>query len=86
MRQEIWLCHIDHKHGENYTAHATEQKARQAALDYVLENWASYDEAEDYNGSVLKKMTADQRIELYFERAGHFGGEWLRIECLEVQS
>lgn len=77
----IWICHIDHKHGEDYTAHLTEEQAWHTAYAYAKEWWSEYvEDPETPEDSELVDA-----VNLYFERSSaSIDGEYLTIKQLPL--
>lgn len=68
---KIWLLHITHKHGDNYSAHASREGAEAAMESYCREWWEE------------GPVPTENLVERYFEEFA--GMEFGQIEELSVE-
>lgn len=80
----IWILRIDHKHGENISAHTTEKLAEKELYTYIRDNW---DDGLDEQYDLLENLTPKQATEHYFEcHANCLDPETYILEMLPIHN
>jgi len=61
--KHVYILAVNHRHGENLSAHATEESAEQALFDYVEDEWGG-----EIDAPFPQEKTQKEIVDEYFER------------------
>ena len=82
--KNVWVLVIDHEHGTNISAHATEDGAKYALYEYCREWW---DDAISEQYGKLADLSRDAAIDAYFDCHNTcLDSEWYILEESKIEN
>lgn len=83
QKEAVWLLHIDHKYGQNISAHCTKESAEKSLYEYCAQNW---DNGLDEQYGKLDTLSSEEAIEAYFDAYNlALDYEWYILKKVEIE-